>query len=275
MTCVWDLASAGEPDPTEQLTRGETAMSSDLKDAASESLNEQNRSEEILGIIGGLGPLASAEFLKTIYEHGVVKREQDFPKVLMYSDPTYPARTQAFLSGRYEAILEKLIEEMHCLCNLGATKLVICCLTIHYLVPMLPKELLRKLVSLIDIIMAEVSTMRKKRLVICSTGTSKLKLFQDHQLWETCKDYLIFPNEKDQNVINCDLIDRIKLDTASVELVPLLKFMLTKYHVDSFIVACTEIHVLAKSPELAEHNKKYGCIDPLTLIARRVAEGRL
>jgi aspartate racemase len=250
-------------------------MASDLKGVASVRPNEQNQPREILGVIGGIGPLASAEFIKTIYEQGIVKREQDFPKVLMYSDPTFPARTQAFLSGQYEVILEKLIEEMRCLCYLGATKLVICCLTIHYLLPMLPTELLRKLISLIDVIMAEVSTMQKKQLVICSTGTNKLKLFQNHELWETCKDYLIFPNERDQNVINRDLIDRVKINTTSVELVPLLESMLAKYQVDSFIAACTEVHVLAKSPELTGHNKRYGCVDPLTVIARRAAEGRL
>jgi aspartate racemase len=250
-------------------------MSSDLEGATSVSLNEQNQLGDILGIIGGMGPLASAEFIKTIYEHGRVKCEQDFPKVLMYSDPTFPARTQAFLSGEYEVILKKLIEEMRCLCYLGATKLIICCLTIHYLLPMLPTELRRKLVSLIDIIMVEVSTIRKKQLVICSTGTNKLRLFQSHELWETCKDYLIFPNEEDQNIINRDLIDRVKINAAPAELIPLLELMLTKYRVDSFIAACTEVHLLAKSPELAVRNKRYECVDPLTVIARKIAEGRL
>ncbi len=36
-------------------------------------MNEYNE-QEILGIVGGLGPLASAEFLKTIYEHSLDER---------------------------------------------------------------------------------------------------------------------------------------------------------------------------------------------------------
>jgi aspartate racemase len=251
------------------------AMSPELNGAASVRLNEQDQPGSILGVIGGVGPLASAEFVKTIYEHNTVKREQDFPKVLMYSDPTFPARTHAFLSGRYEDILEKLIDEMRCLCRLGATKLVICCLTLHYLLPMLPSELLRKLISLIDIIMLEASSVRKRHLVICSTGANKLRLLQRHELWPKCKDYLVFPDDKDQNVINCDLIDRIKTNTSPVEMVSLLESMLAKYQVDSFIAACTEIHVLTKSPELARLNKRYRCIDPLMVVARKVAEKNL
>ena len=54
---------------------------------------------EVLGIVGGLGPMASAEFLKTVYEYGIGENEQDAPIVLMYSDPTFPDRTESFLAG--------------------------------------------------------------------------------------------------------------------------------------------------------------------------------
>lgn len=48
-----------------------------------------------LGVLGGMGPLASAEFLKTIYECSVAGGEQRSPSVIMYSDPTFPDRTEA------------------------------------------------------------------------------------------------------------------------------------------------------------------------------------
>ena len=43
-----------------------------------------------LGILGGMGPLASAEFLKTLYECFPYEREQDAPVCLLVSDPTFP-----------------------------------------------------------------------------------------------------------------------------------------------------------------------------------------
>ena len=56
--------------------------------------------KEILGVVGGMGPLASAEFVKTIYEHSLGEREQASPTVLMHSDPTFPDRTQLLPCGR-------------------------------------------------------------------------------------------------------------------------------------------------------------------------------
>ncbi len=43
---------------------------------------------KLLGILGGMGPSASAEFLKTIYEYGISDLEQRSPACSLYSDPT-------------------------------------------------------------------------------------------------------------------------------------------------------------------------------------------
>src|SRR5882724_8807275 len=78
--------------------------------------------DDVLGIVGGLGPLASAEFLKTIYEKSFCEREQETPKVIMYSDPTFPDRTEAIASGNDSKLLERLILILRALSSLGATQ---------------------------------------------------------------------------------------------------------------------------------------------------------
>src|SRR5262245_55746021 len=102
---------------------------------------------EILGIVGGIGPLASAEFVKTIYEESVGELEQASPIVFMHSDPTFPDRTQSLLAGESEPLLLKLIEALNRLRGLGASRIVICCVTIHFLLPRLPAELRRRIIS--------------------------------------------------------------------------------------------------------------------------------
>ena len=97
----------------------------------------------MLGVLGGMGGLASAEFVKTIYEISgeVCAREQAAPVVLMYSDPAFPDRTDAFLRGETQPILTKLIEALELLRNMGASQFVIACMTIHYLLPRLSPDL--------------------------------------------------------------------------------------------------------------------------------------
>ncbi len=84
-----------------------------------------------LGILGGMGALASAEFLKSIYEYNSNFIEQQTPIAVLVSDPTFPDRTQALLSGNDELLIESLIKRLGQLYFLGADRIVICCVTLH------------------------------------------------------------------------------------------------------------------------------------------------
>ena len=226
-----------------------------------------------LGIVGGMGPLASAEFVRTVYEYGLGEREQLSPTVLLYSDPTFPDRTDAFMSGNDGPLLEKLIDVITRLDRLGVEKVVICCMTIHYLLPRLPEALRSKIISPLDEIFESLEHSPKESLLICSTGTRKLGLFENHPKWAKLGQKIMLPSEADQDLIHRDLIYPMKLNPDLSGSFPVLDSMLKKYKVDSFIAGCSEIHMLAKG-FLA--NKEYGafysCVDPFATIARRVSE---
>jgi aspartate racemase len=230
---------------------------------------------EVYGVVGGMGPLASAEFLKTIYEFSLNRREQESPVVHMLSDPTFPDRTDAFLSGSYTAVLEQLVDSVERLSRQGATKIVICCMTIHYLLPTLPHELRKRIVSLLDVIFENIIASEKRHLVICTKGTRRLALFESHPRWEQARDYLVFAGESDQETIHYDIIYRIKQNPSLATLTPKLEALMAKYEVDSFIAGCSEIHLLAKHYASSVNNTNgYGCLDPLTILAKQWSAAR-
>jgi aspartate racemase len=230
----------------------------------------------IYGVVGGMGPLASAEFLKTVYEYSLGEREQESPVVLMYSDPTFPDRTEAFLSGHDELLLAQLTRALNHLRRADASKIVLCCMTIHYLVPRLPDELRRCIWSLLDVIAENIGSVNKKHLLLCSSGTRRLELFENHPQWELFKKHLVMPDEEDQKRIHRDLIYPVKTNPDLATLLPLFEEMLEKYRVDSFVAGCSEIHLLGKYVLSADSRLKgYGCIDPLAIIAQRMAESRV
>lgn len=230
----------------------------------------------VLGVLGGMGGLAAAEFVKTIYELSgeVCLREQDAPVVLMYSDPGFPDRTEAFLGGETEPLLMRLIKSLELLCGIGATQLVICCMTIHYLLPQVPDRLRERIVSLTDIVFSSVESLKKKHLVISSTGTIKLELLQRHPCWEQAQNYFVFPSEAEQRQLHA-LIYEVKLNRNLLEARLFVETLLARHRVDSFIAACSEIHLLAKQyAPSGPQQRGYGCIDPLAIIARQVVEAR-
>ena len=224
---------------------------------------------EVFGVVGGLGPLASAEFLKTVYEYGIGECEQDAPIVLMYSDPTFPDRTDSFLAGESELLLARLTAALQRLSDAGASRFVIYCMTIHYLLPRLPPHLRARVVSLLDVIFINLKRQPRRHLLLCSNGTRWLELFQQHSQWEQHKSETVLPGAEDQDTIHRELIYPIKKRPDFRRLRPLLETLLRRYEVDSFIAGCSEIHVLAKHLVFNGGDRiGYGCLDPLMIIAR-------
>lgn len=233
---------------------------------------KESRHKTVLGVMGGMGPLASAEFLRTIYEYSLGEREQNSPTVLLYSDPGFPDRTEAFLNEADEPLLARLVESLNRLVANGATRVVLCCMTIHYLLPRLPVRLRKRIISLVDIVVAQLARKRERHLLICSSGTIKLQLFQQHPDWPDVAPFVLFPRERDQLWIHRDLIYSIKQNSDTGQLLPLLESLLERYDVDSFIVGCSEVHLLAKRLAASEpRGQLYRCIDPLALIAQELA----
>jgi aspartate racemase len=231
---------------------------------------QERRRQGVLGIVGGMGPLASAEFLKTIYEYSLGDYEQSAPAVMLYSDPSFPDRTQALLAGSSRVLLEQLIEALHQLRHMGAYRIVICCITIHQLLPALPPELRRDVISLIDVIFDDLSLAREKHLLFCTTGTRQLGIFNQHERWERLRDFIVWPDEADQRTVH-QLIYQVKRNRNVRDLFSTFESLLTKYNLDSFITGCTEMHLLAKSFMASEENRdRYSYIDPLITIAKRV-----
>lgn len=232
-------------------------------------MNGENK--RIIGVLGGMGPLASAEFLKTIYQCRGSKCEQDSPIIFLYSDPTVPDRTEALLNGAENTLVEQLTESLSRLFEFGVSKVVICCVTAHYLLGKLPAYLSERVISLLDVTFAHLAQGPERHLLVCSNGTRQLRIFQNHPDWETWKDYIVLPNQPDQDLIHREIIFGIKNNGDLSQVTDLLESLLAKYNVGSFIAGCTEMHLIAKQLAPAEiKQKRFNCLDPLTILAEAI-----
>ena len=68
--------------------------------------NGHKIAQPIWGILGGMGPLASAEFLTSIYKLSLGRTEQNMPRLYLVSDPTVPDRTKAILNCEYDSSMQ-------------------------------------------------------------------------------------------------------------------------------------------------------------------------
>jgi aspartate racemase len=209
-----------------------------------------------------MGPLASAEFVKTVYEQGLHGPEQQAPAVMLLSNPGLPDRTEALLNGRSEALLQALIRTLRRLEEMGASEIVICCVTIHHLLPQLPKPLRRRVRSLVTEILTEVAVRGERQLLLCSSGARLLGVYQQHSLWGYVEPLVVWPTERDQHEVH-RLIYRIK-ENQTAGAVDAVTAWARAYGVTSFIAGCTELHLVAKQ---LDSNAGITCLDPLLMTA--------
>ncbi len=92
--------------------------------------------KQIIGIIGGMGPGATADLFKEINSLTPVKQDQDHVRVLIYSNPKIPDRT-SFILGKGEDPLPEMLRTARLLEKAGAGLLVIPCNAAHYFLPRL------------------------------------------------------------------------------------------------------------------------------------------
>lgn len=234
-----------------------------------------DNSRQLWGIMGGMGPLASAEFVKTIYGLCPADQEQFAPPLILWSDPRMPDRTDCILEGRQDLLLEKLTEGLERLVACDVTDIVICCVTIHQVTDLLPRALRSRIISLPDVIFEDVLKSQRRYLLLCTNGTRKVGLFERHRLWNSTQGRIVLPSEKDQERIH-ELIYRIKQYQHCAADVEFLNELVRSYGVDSFIAGCTEIHVLVRDYGLARGFAQASpCVDPLMVIAGIISQSTL
>lgn len=85
-----------------------------------------------LGVIGGMGPEATAYFYEQVIEHTDASRDQEHLDMVIISQASMPDRTEAILTDDSARLLEVMRADAQALEGLGCTCIAIPCNTSHY-----------------------------------------------------------------------------------------------------------------------------------------------
>lgn len=186
--------------------------------------------------------------------------------MVLLSDSTFPDRTEALRSGYEDLLLEHLTTRLETLIAAGCSQIIICCMTIHALLPSLRRDLREAVVSLADILMQEALKQRGRYLLLCSQGTRETRLFETHPLWSRASEQIIMPDDDDQMRIHKSIY-KTKTEPCSDSVSEMLWGLLEKYGADSFAVGCSEVHMMMKYMKQRSALPTVACIDPFVLMA--------
>ena len=134
---------------------------------------------QIIGVLGGMGPAATADFYQKIIRATPANVDQDHLPVLIYSNPQIPDRTAA-IRGEGSDIVPALVETAEALVRAGATFLTIPCVTAHAFFEPLQRAIPIPILHLVDetatTLLTERPSLRRLGL-LATTGTIESRLF--------------------------------------------------------------------------------------------------
>jgi aspartate racemase len=229
--------------------------------------------EKIIGILGGMGPEATADLYMRIIRATKVQRDQDHHRVIIDSNAKIPDRTPA-IQGKGPSPLPMLVETGLNLQRAGADFLIIPCNTAHYFHAELQKRL--KIPVLHMIRLSAEKTHKKlpavrKAGLLASDGTLMSRLYQES--WEKQGIEIIEPAAATQRNVMKAIYQYIKrgdlepgrklLNDASLELI--------KAGAEAVICGCTEVSIVLHDGDLS-----VPVLDPLQDVAEeavRLAAG--
>jgi aspartate racemase len=243
--------------------------------AASMKAVSADSSRQIIGILGGMGPLASAAFVTSIYAAYRGQTEQDTPIVLLYSNPQVPDRSATLINGTDPEPLLRVIDgALSALVNLGARQLVICCVTAHFLLRSLSPHVRDRVISLVDVILQQVRATPGRCLLVSTSGSRRAGVLQQHPLWRDIEPRIAMPTDEEQAALH-DAIYDLKQRHDVAPLSHLVDAVAARHRVQCIVAGCTELHLLsAVHAGRTNLNTRYEIIDPLTTITRTIREQR-
>ena len=131
-----------------------------------------------LGVLGGMGPAATAEFLRLLAGRVPAHTDQGHPRIVLLSEPAVPDRSAALLAGD-DAPLPVIREGLATLVGWGADLLAVPCNTAHVYLDRIRAELGAPLVHIVDAtLLAAVRASPRGAWLTATAGTVASGLYQ-------------------------------------------------------------------------------------------------
>lgn len=199
----------------------------------------------VVGILGGMGPSATADFYAKLISHTPASLDQEHLRVVIWADPTVPSRQDAILAGGQDPTpwLETGLQR---LMDCGAEIIVVPCNTVH---GYLPAILAGKPVEFISIIDSTIHAVQRSARggtigLLATDGALLSGIYQ--QALSDAGYAVAVPAPEDQALL-MNIVHGVKAGRPGASSLQDLRHILANLHeqgIRSVIVGCTELSTL-------------------------------
>lgn len=217
-----------------------------------------------LGIIGGLGPMASAQFMALLTAMTDAHNDQEHIETILYSRPNTPDRTAYLLGKSSQSPLPALLASARALESLGAEVYAIPCMTAYSFSDALAAAVHGKLIHPIAESAALLRQQGYHKIGIMATdGTLQVGLFQTALTAEGLT--AVLPDVTHQACVMRLIYEQVKQGLpADLDLLADVARQLRGAGAERIILGCTELSVMKQTQEIG-----MGYLDAMEVLAAR------
>ena len=226
--------------------------------------------KKIIGILGGMGPLATADLFRKIILHTNAACDQDHLRVIIDNNTSIPDRTDALLHGGQDPT-PALVASAQLLERYGAQLLVIPCNTSHHFYDAIQASVAIPVLHMIRITAQALQERGVGRAgLLATSGTVRTGIYQ--QGFANTGITLLTPPDREQETV-MDVIYQIKAGHIAFDGTGLQQAVdgLLRRGAETIILGCTELPLM-----LEQHSLECPVTDPtleVALEAIRLAGG--
>ena len=224
--------------------------------------------EKTIGILGGMGPEATLDCFAKIIKNTPAKKDQEHLRVIIDSNPKIPDRPAAII-GKGESPVPALIHGCRCLQLAGADFIIIPCVTAHFFLEEIRREVKLPILSILDVV-TETIVREYPQItnvgLLAITATINSGLFQKRLAADNIQT--LVPDEVGQSTVMAAVADIKKTQPArsraqiTADLIATAEGLVSR-GARGIVAGCTEIPLALKPEHLA-----VPCFDALTILAR-------
>ena len=224
--------------------------------------------ELVIGVLGGMGPEATANCFAKLIKNTPAGCDQEHLKIVIVSNPKIPDRTQAVLENGPSPV-PALRQGVEALKNAGADFVIIPCVTVHYFLDELLEQCGLPVLSILDAVSENIRRHHptiKTVGLLGTSGTVQSKIFQKRLAVEGI-DTLVCSDSRQQQIMAA--IYDIKNKTTSRSPADITDSLseaashLVRRGAQGIIAGCTEIPLA-----LAQKDVSVPYFDSLQILAR-------
>jgi aspartate racemase len=209
---------------------------------------------KVLGVLGGMGPLATQLFYGMVIEKTDASCDQEHLNMIILSHATMPDRTEAIKEGRTEELLNLLLSDVKMLEKNGAGVIAIPCNTSHVIYDRLQAGAGIPIINMVEEAAAYVAEKLGSGLkvaVLATDGTVSMGLYQ--KALEKAGIIPVIPGPESQKLVMKIIYDGVKAG-GEINYSDFLKVQeeISGQDCRAAVLACTELSCFKRTYRLPD-----------------------